>query len=102
MPKKVEVVATSNRVRPFVLDLWKYRETTVKELAEMLELKVYDKALPQSFVDDCYTKTGVYLPGHAVWCYDDVKIWGECVPVTRKGAVALEIYYHICKMEATL
>lgn len=91
--------ALSDKVVPYVLDLYSHRECTKHELAEMLGLEVYDVALPQGYVNEFFDKTGVHIHQHAVWCYDEVRIWGEAVAVTREGEIALKIYNHIINME---
>lgn len=56
-------------------------EESVRDRADRLGLKVYDTAIPQDWADAVRAKTGIYPPGHVVWCYDNARAFGEPVAV---------------------
>ena len=56
---------------------------TVKEAAEERGYKVYDCALPQTWVDEQREK-GFDVRGHFVWSYDKNK-FGESASITAEG-----------------
>lgn len=62
---------------------------TVNDAARARDIKTFDGALPQAWVDLVYQRTGVYPVGHVVWCYDDTPdgpIWnGYPMAVTHEG-----------------
>lgn len=67
-----------------------YPEPSMSDLAEMAGLRVYDTALPQSFVDHVWeiteklTGKGIF-PFGFVWGYDSSPIWGEPIPLTEEA-----------------
>ena len=78
------------------LDYPYYTNITTQDIGEKLELKTFDVALPQDWVDDVVKYTGKSPVAHVVWSYDE-SLFGEPEPITREGSVILAIYNHIKK-----
>jgi len=57
---------------------------TKQEAGEILGLKSFDCALPQTWVDACYERGWDVRP-HFVWSYDDIMLSGAPHPVTKEG-----------------
>lgn len=71
------------------------RRLTAGEAAEQLQLKVYDTALPQTWVDQVKQLTGWYPAGDGiVWCYDRSTNLGEPVALTTSAQQKLGIALH--------
>lgn len=66
----------------------------VSELAHLLDIKVFDIALPIDWVRDFQGRTGFNPVGHFVWSYDE-NSFGLAKAITREGIVALGIYTHM-------
>jgi len=74
------------------LDDWASRHRpghrTTAEAAAALGLQVYDTAIPQDWANAVADATGIYPPGHVVWCYDG-SLSGYPVALTEDGRRAL-------------
>lgn len=64
-------------------------EQTIDGRCKELGLEVYDTAVPQPWADSFREVTGLYPPGHFVWCYDRCRTWGEPVPLTWEAVDAM-------------
>lgn len=61
---------------------------SVRHIAEsILELKTYDTALPQEWVNQCADR-GFDPRGRFVMCYDEEGAFGRLVPLTREAALS--------------
>lgn len=73
-------------------------KTTVREMVKALQLDEsrIDYALPQTWVDDVYEKTGVYPAGLVVWSYektpDGPSYFGYPVALNKQGRSMLLRY----------
>ena len=63
---------------------------TIDQAATERGYVVYDTALPQTWVDQIKSRTGIYVIGHFVWCYDVGSVFGWPAPVTHTGAGILK------------
>ena len=57
------------------------------DLASSKGYKVFDVALPQSWVDECHL-LGIDVRPHFVWCYDD-SMFGFPAPLNNYGEIII-------------
>jgi len=67
---------------------------TRKKILDILDRNhdkaTYDTALPQDYVNEVYEKTGFYLPGEAVWLYDNGGfVFGRPFPLSVQARKAI-------------
>jgi hypothetical protein len=80
-------------------DMAFYGRTTMTKICEIMDIQVYDCALPLHWVNDVIAKTGQSPVSKVVWCYDTARSFGEPKAISREGRMLLDIYYHITNKE---
>lgn len=68
---------------------------TMVEKCAALNIKTFDTALPRGWVDDFTQIIGQSPVGYFVWSYDDGKVNGEPMPISRIGVALLKTFNHI-------
>ena len=60
------------------------------ELEAIGIIQTYVFAVPQGWANEVRAKTGVYPPGHVVWCYDEFRMGGRPFAIDMLGWMCLK------------
>lgn len=83
-------------LRELVEMLGKGRHFTMRDAAEVFvaagELREFDFAIPQDWLDDYWNRTGEIDRPAVVWAYDGAATWGKPFALTAKAYQSVETY----------
>jgi hypothetical protein len=76
----VEKEEASEKAKRYFLE-----RDSIDKVASLIGLVVYDLAIPQGWIEKVRAHGFMVLSGDFVWCYDTMKMFGEPIPVTKRG-----------------